>query len=267
MDSMKSDAVKTEVMFVTPEIARMMLDSSSGNRKLRQSNINEISGSILRGEWKLTHQGISFDRNGHLRDGHHRLSAIITTGITIPLMVTVGMSPDAFSVIDVGAKRSLSDNTGIEPRVSEPLRLATSWLYGSANCTPARCLHVGSGGLLSILTEIVNFSGTARRYYSSAPMKLAAAVLIMDGFEKDHALEQYRALTTLDFDSMSSASKALIRQVENGIAQASKSQDTFARGLCVFDASKRNLTKIQVSDTSVSDAMAYLKRTIGRGLA
>lgn len=266
MESMKSDVMKTMVMIVTPELARMFLDSSIGNRQLREVNISEISGAIRRGEWRLTHQGISFDKEGHLRDGHHRMTACVLTGIPIKVMVTVGQDDESFKEIDRGAKRSFSDITGIDKRIAEPIRLATRIVYGATNCTPDRCLFVASSGLQSALEEIIAHCGTSRRFYTSSSMRLAAALRIMDGFNKDYVLRQYRALSLLDFDAMSSVAKALVRQSETNNLSSSNYLDTISRGICVFDQNKGGLSKIQISEESLKNTNEYIRRVIYHGL-
>ena len=59
-----------EVMQVTPEIALSILTNKNcKNRNISKANLRNLTNAMLNGEWKLTNQGISFDRDGNLLDG------------------------------------------------------------------------------------------------------------------------------------------------------------------------------------------------------
>lgn len=64
----------------------------------------------------MTHQGIAFDKNGILRDGQHRLTAIVDEGRDAKMVVTFGIAPEAFSVMDTGSRRTASDVLEINNR-------------------------------------------------------------------------------------------------------------------------------------------------------
>ena len=97
-------SVKTEIISINAKIASHMLTfnkeykpgTKDTNRKVSAKTIARFSGAMLRGEWKLTHQGIAFLEDGSLDDGQHRLKAIIEAdkvkpGIAVEMMVTTYM--------------------------------------------------------------------------------------------------------------------------------------------------------------------------------
>ncbi|MFI7104098.1 hypothetical protein ACIBK8_32720 [Streptomyces sp. NPDC050161] len=94
---------------VTPEIAETFLSRASVNRRLDMGRVRSLTESILRGEWKLTHQGIAFDEAGVLLDGQHRLHAIIEANTPVTMFVFDGLSEDVFPVLDTGKRRSAAD--------------------------------------------------------------------------------------------------------------------------------------------------------------
>lgn len=94
---------------IGPELAMAYLERNVNNRALRQGKVDRISKSILRGRWKVTHQGIGFDVDGNLIDGQHRLWAIVEAGATVRMMVTRGLAPDANEGIDDVTNRQASD--------------------------------------------------------------------------------------------------------------------------------------------------------------
>ena len=101
--------MKTEIELITPDKAKEYLSTSVGNRAIRSRDVEKFIRDLRSGNFLLTHQGIAFDTDGHLRDGHHRLTAIALSGVSADMMVTSGMPKEAFSVIDNGSKRTFED--------------------------------------------------------------------------------------------------------------------------------------------------------------
>jgi hypothetical protein len=66
-----------QVETISPEIAKAFLATNKNNRPLKSSRINLYAEQMRNGEWYLTEQGISFSKEGNLRNGQHRLHAII----------------------------------------------------------------------------------------------------------------------------------------------------------------------------------------------
>jgi hypothetical protein len=267
--SFKSRTVKTFELDVTPAMATQMLATSAGNRQIRRWHVDMLAAAQRSGEWKLTHQGAAFDWNGVLRDAHHRLMACEQSGVTISMLVTVGLDPAAFDAVDQGVNRNLSDITGWDRRVAEPLRLATSIARCTNRVTAPQVQEIASGGLADALTNLVQYCGSSRRYYSSAPMRLAAAATIMNGGDSTFVLGQYRSLCLLAFDEMTQCSKALVRQVDSLKANAGNTREALARGLRVFDEERSGLSKIQVSEACVAAAVEMVRtlllESVGEG--
>jgi hypothetical protein len=101
--------VLTARVQVSPELAAEWLKSSIGNRLLSHDRVWSLVREIQQGLWSTTHQGIAFDQEGRLLDGHHRLNAIVKAGLTVELLVTRGLSDKVLRVIDTGRNRSASD--------------------------------------------------------------------------------------------------------------------------------------------------------------
>jgi hypothetical protein len=117
-------------MEITAAKAREFLESNLSferghtgtNRPVSIRTVNRYALSMLKGEWRLTHQGIGFDLKKNLKDGQHRLLAIVqaaeegaTEGetkydpmpkIKVKMQVTWGLSEDVFDILDTGLARS-----------------------------------------------------------------------------------------------------------------------------------------------------------------
>ncbi len=101
--------VKVTVETVTPQMARQYLSKSRGNRRVRPRAIDMLARDITNGNFYTTNQGIGFNEEGTLVDGHHRLLAIIKAGVPATMQVTRGMSRSATFAIDRGETRSVRD--------------------------------------------------------------------------------------------------------------------------------------------------------------
>lgn len=97
------------VVFVTPEMAERWLKLNTHNRKLRERDIKTYARDMRSGNWLLTGEGVKFASDGSLLDGQHRLTAIARTGVTVPMYVMRGISPEAQGVMDTGRKRTAAD--------------------------------------------------------------------------------------------------------------------------------------------------------------
>jgi len=99
---------------ITPDSARIMLESNKKNRSVNRANLNYIISEINRGNFHLTGESIKIAQNGMLLDGQHRLHAVIESKKPTMMLVVRGLSNDAFKYIDTGRKRQASDILAIE---------------------------------------------------------------------------------------------------------------------------------------------------------
>jgi hypothetical protein len=105
--------MNTKTMTVTPKLAAEWLKSNHSNRPLNRRYVEEVCRALENGTFQTTHQGIAFDTQGRLRDGQHRLTAIVETGIAAKMLVTTGMTEEQLLVIDDGRRRSFFDVVGM----------------------------------------------------------------------------------------------------------------------------------------------------------
>lgn len=250
------------VMKITPEIAMEMLETSPGNRRIRDWYVDLLAATMRRGEWRVTSQGIGFDSFGRLRDAHHRLHGCIKSDTAIWSVVVLGMRPDAYEVTDIGIIRTYADRLAENRNVADVLRLGCQYILNCAKPSIDQMKPFIDTGFQEAAQALVQFCGTQRKFYSSAPMKLAACMHIMNGGDPDFILQQYRALCNLSFDDMSTSAKALVRQVESGKARSLDTRESLARGLRVFDKSKAEVSKIQISQHDKDDATDFVRKVL-----
>ena len=251
------------VMDITPAMAKEMLETSPGNRRLRGWYVDLLAAAMKRGEWRVTSQGIGFDVIGRLRDAHHRLHACIQSGVSFPSVVVFGMRTDAYEVTDTGMVRTYADRLNEDRAVADVLRLGCQYALGTAKPTIDQMMPIIDAGIGDAARSLIEFCGSKRKYYASAPMKLAACITIMNGGNADFVLQQYRAICTLDFDAMSKSAQALVRQVDSGKTRANETREVLSRGFRVFDKDRHGISKIQISDADI-DAAVELVRSVLR---
>lgn len=250
------------VILITPEIAKEMLETSSGNRPLRLSHVEKLAAAMKRGEWRLTSQGIGFDTTGSLRDGHHRLTAVIKSGVSINCLIVSGMPNDAYEVTDIGVLRTYSDRLNVDRKVADVLRLGCEIALKTSKPTIDQMRPIIEGEFTEVTKEIIGLSSGNKKFFSSAPMRLAAVVSLMSGGDYSYVTGQYKALNSLDFDAMSTVSQTLLRQVSLGKAFAADTRSTLTRGIKVFDKDNHLIQKLYVTDIDVLSAHELVSSTL-----
>jgi hypothetical protein len=108
--------IRVVAELITPEIAASYLATSLGNRDIQEAWVAKLAAEIKSGEYTITHQGVAFDKDGHLVDGHHRLLAIIRAGVPAHMLVARGVPPESFRNIDNNRPRSHWDALKLDGR-------------------------------------------------------------------------------------------------------------------------------------------------------
>lgn len=106
--SAREAEMKTEWVVITPEMAAKFLEKNK-NRNMRENYARRLAADMREGRWRKTHQGIAFNCDGTLRDGQHRLRAIVLADVPIEMMVSSGLTDDAMLHVDGGAPRCDAD--------------------------------------------------------------------------------------------------------------------------------------------------------------
>ncbi len=112
------DQIRMERMTITADQAAYILTNHMPvNRQMIPGQRKRLCKVLQDGHWKFNGETIIFDREGHLKDGQHRLGACADTGIGIDTLVVFGMEPDVFDTIGRCKPRSLRDDLGLEGEI------------------------------------------------------------------------------------------------------------------------------------------------------
>ena len=99
---------------ITPQKAQEYLNTSKGNRNISKPVVDSYAITMKSGGWLLNGEAIVFDQEGHLINGHHRLHAVIKSGVPIESFVTRGVSDKAFVTFDCGRHRTVGQLIGMQ---------------------------------------------------------------------------------------------------------------------------------------------------------
>ncbi|MGH9065929.1 MAG: hypothetical protein ACRD0J_00150 [Acidimicrobiales bacterium] len=156
LDDVVDREMWTETVLITPALAGELLASSRGNRHMSEGHVSSYAKEMAEGRWRLTHQSIAIDWDGHLGDGHHRLSAVRRAGVDVPMLVAHNLDPAAFPVFDTGKGRSAGDVLSMTGK-ADPKNLGAA----------ARLLHLYENDLPT--------GGSTSRLTNEAVMDIVAA--------------------------------------------------------------------------------------------
>lgn len=118
--------VQQGIEHVTPAIARVMLEHNESNRSMRRQVVAKYARDMTAGRWHYTGDPIRFAEDGTLLDGQHRLSAIVQSGKSQPLLVVRGLLREMQSVIDTGARRTAADAVRFQGDRNAPVLAAVA---------------------------------------------------------------------------------------------------------------------------------------------
>ena len=105
--------MKAIIIIITPEQAKKWLEknygSGRGNRKVSLKHLQELTDSILNGQWVLNGETIKIGRDGSIIDGQHRLMAIVKANIAVESLVVFDCDPASYNTIDKGRARTAGE--------------------------------------------------------------------------------------------------------------------------------------------------------------
>ena len=103
------------IMEVTPQLAEnWIIYNIENNRHLNNKTVELLKNILLSGKGKLTNDAISFNINGMLVNGQHRLWAIIESGVTLKCIIQKNLPLDSMDCLDQGKRRTNDDNFKIQ---------------------------------------------------------------------------------------------------------------------------------------------------------
>ncbi|MFE3080903.1 hypothetical protein [Nocardia tengchongensis] len=198
--------VSTQIEAVDSTQARRWLERNPNNRPIRQARVQQYYDDMISGRWRLNGEAIKFGPDGELLDGQHRLQAIArTTGMSFPMLIVRGLSPDTQVTMDQGAKRTPGDQltlTGIASHnitvVAAALRVYMMWMEGNLFGDASRGTSQSTTKVVEFANAYPELVAIADRYTSLArrlkarPAVACAVAIRLTEIDPDAAAEFVR---------------------------------------------------------------------------
>lgn len=107
---MAANQMRMERVFVTPPIAAEWLaKNTEWQRRISQFHVRKLAHDMKSGQWLDTHASIAFNGDGTLKDGQHRLQAVIESGCGQWFWVCYNLPSESMAAIDCGMRRSIAN--------------------------------------------------------------------------------------------------------------------------------------------------------------
>lgn len=103
------DAVLTELAELTPSLAAELLKQNDGNRNIKSTKTVQYATDMASGRWAFNGEPVIISRDGKLNDGQHRASAVIESGVSVPVLFVFGVDRETRTTVDQGAARTAGD--------------------------------------------------------------------------------------------------------------------------------------------------------------
>ncbi|MBP5433615.1 hypothetical protein [Ruminococcus sp.] len=101
--------MKITVMNITPTRAAEFLSFNTHNRNIREKRVKVYADEMKAKQWRANGVPIIVGNDGELKDGQHRLQAIIVSGVTMKNAVVIYLPENNANCYDIGAGRSAKD--------------------------------------------------------------------------------------------------------------------------------------------------------------
>tara|TARA_B100000900_G_scaffold406153_1_gene416780 strand:- start:63 stop:980 length:918 start_codon:yes stop_codon:yes gene_type:complete len=121
-----SNTISTFEMDVSPQMAQyILIHHNKDNRKVTNSQVNKISKSIREDGWLRDGQPLTFNVEGNITEGQHRLHAIVAEGVTVPMVIVLGVELDCFTNVAPAKPRRPEDEIQRKDKSAKPAEVST----------------------------------------------------------------------------------------------------------------------------------------------
>jgi len=255
---------------IGPKLAKSLLELNTDNRKLRKLEAQKYAREMALQRWQHTPETIIITQSGVVRNGQHRLSAVVESGksIKFTLAIVPDAKKDVFSVLDCGVSRTISDLLKSGDEITIPLKYL---LRATGTKTPtAFDVDVLQDNTLGrALIGLSSAGKVTGRIWRQNTFKAAYALAVAAGqVEEQDAIETYMRLVhgpisdwpKLFQDLYAWVSDRTDRQINRtGVSLAN---DYFMRGLFAFVNMNSRRKKIILTDEFKSWTDRTAKRVV-----
>lgn len=220
--------LRTEIVDVTPDLAREWLGRNTRNRRLKLRVIANYTRDMQAGHWRLTGEAIKFGggADGPLLDGQNRLHAVIRSDTTTRMLVIWGLPDGAQDVMDGGARRTNADQLTLHdvPNASAVASIAAAWTGWQASTWPNAGSMIGPPQLTHAETlqlvddhpEIIDAARIGTRVFKTLRLPvgvLGAAWMVTQEIDADDADVFFNCIADMETTGTGDPIAALLKKV------------------------------------------------------
>ena len=183
---------------ITPKKAKKYLETNmDNNRKIKRQVVARYARDMKNGHWEVdsTDNKITFNSNGELVDGQHRLKAIIESGVSLDMRVFRNVDATVFDKGSVRTTRDIliMDGKYIDVTNNEvaTAKLLAKRLTNSRMTTDAEVKVIFNRyyGYIQTAAKICGRSNQNARLGKNAPCMAATFLALMDGMEEEKLIK------------------------------------------------------------------------------
>jgi hypothetical protein len=252
---------------ITPDTARRYLASSTGNRPLRASKIESLSERLRSGKWQIGDQAITFDVNGRLINGHHRLTACIEAGISFQSFVTRGLPPESYFIIDEVIPKTPAERANVPKVIGADAYYAWCGVLAKPreSLTPEVLRHAASHVFFK---ECEVFAATNIKRIRGASAYRVGAVFAMHtcNLDRVHTLQQYRLFVEGKATEATNEIGCLMNEILQGkvVARGYKlSNRAFVKSIIAFAGDEHYRVNQHTMDRYITSARQFFCAVFG----
>lgn len=101
--------VTTQVIDLTPALARVLLTRNPNNRKLSSNAVANFARDMANGSWSFNGEPVIIAGDGLLNDGQHRCAAVVESNTTVRVVLVIGTARESRLTLDQGRNRLSAD--------------------------------------------------------------------------------------------------------------------------------------------------------------
>lgn len=227
MDSNIGVPASVRIVNVTPALAAEWLANNKGNRPVNSRRVSKFAKAMAAKEWKRNGEPIIFDSTGTLRDGQHRLCAVISANATVEMYVVFDEPEADILTIDQGSARTPGQGFSCLGQSNANKKAATASLLAEWKKTTtfrrAGGVHESSVVLVDVWTsfkvpeEFTKWSDTLRFFRTNVPPSavLATAIIMRQDAGEEQAVKFMGALDSGEALRRTHPLYQLRRNIEN----------------------------------------------------
>jgi len=239
--------------------------NTASNRRITRANVEFLKNEIINGRFIFNGQCITFDEDGNLIDGQHRLVAVSETDKTIEVLVTRGVKSNAFKTIDTGKVRTAADVLSIEKApnynsLASAINRIKNKFSQERRTSKNGTIKFSNSEILEFynenkdeLDEYLDF--TTKLYMSEikiVPPAVAAAMMFLLKRENARFYKSFiRELFTGNMENEDKSAITLRKRLINAKIDGTRRDDVYYRNLFLLAfrgyCKNKNLSKIQNS--------------------